>query len=56
MESFSLLISEPHADPSVGTHRRGHHVAKSHDDTSAGAVHQYQDEHGKLILAWTKHG
>ena len=47
MESFSLLISEPSTDPSVAQHR-GHHMAKSHDDTSAGAVHQYQDEHGKF--------
>lgn len=43
MESFSLLISEPGSDPA---RRRGQHVAKSHDDTSAGAVHQYRDEHG----------
>jgi hypothetical protein len=47
MESFSLLISEPSSDPGVLLHRR-HHMAKSHDDTSAGAIHRYQDEHGKL--------
>ena len=47
MESFSLLISEPNLDPSVAQ-RRGQHMAKSHDDTSAGAVHQYQDELGKI--------
>ena len=47
MESFSLLISEPSSDPGVVQHRR-HHMAKSHDDTSVGAIHRYQDEHGKL--------
>ena len=52
MESFSLLISEPSLDPSL-TQRRGQHMAKSHDDTSAGAVHHYQDELGKIPpLTW----
>lgn len=28
----------------------GTHLASSHDDTSPGAIHCFQDEHGKYIF------
>ena len=48
MERFSLLISEPPTETSVSQCRE-HHMAESHDDTSAGAIHHYQDEHGTHV-------
>lgn len=45
-ESFSLLFSEQLSDHGGSQHRTPNHLAKTHDDTSAGAVHRYQDEHG----------
>lgn len=46
-ERSSLLFNVPVMDHS-GFQRRPNHLAKTHDDTSAGAVHRYEDEHGML--------
>lgn len=49
-ESFSLLFPEQLSDPSGSQRRLPNHLAKTHDDTSAGAVHRYQDEHGMSYI------